>query len=89
MSKFTSREFSKAEYETYQRVKPMLAHLYPLAFDPKKPLPLRDDAFERVATDPYLASSEDDVKVFLELWQCRREYTQAICREQRLSLIHI
>jgi len=83
MSKFTSRDFTKEEYETYQKIKPMLAFLYPVAFLPSKPLPLKEEAFERVATDPYLSVSEEEVKVFFELWQTRREYTQAICREQR------
>ncbi|MGL5581836.1 MAG: hypothetical protein ACRDCE_12905 [Cetobacterium sp.] len=70
---------TRAEREHFKRVLNELRKHYPVAFDPKKPLPLVDDAYMEIFNDKKVDFTIGELGSFFKTWKNRYEYLSAKC----------
>lgn len=71
--------FTPEQFSDYQEVKGMMVDLYPNSMKPNNPLPLTDEAINRMKGDPYIRQTDEQLDNFFTIWQMRREYAMNVC----------
>lgn len=75
-------KFTQTQYSNYNEVKRVMMDTYPHVIKPDNPLPLSDAAIKKMANNPYLRNTDEEIADFFTVWQCRREYAINICMYQ-------
>lgn len=70
---------TRPEREHFKRVLNELRKHYPKTFDPRKPLPLVDDAYMDIFNDKKVDFTIGELGAFFKTWRNRYEYQCALC----------